>query len=287
MYFDPNKKEKDIDSSLYVLMTAVIAVLLIAMIVYLIIGAPKKDTDKDAETDPPVEEAPLPVAVREADPVPTAAQTSKIIPTILPESRDAGQEYIDRIVFLGDSTTYGLKKYAMLKDGRDTTQVWTPSNGTLTLADVEVAKIYYPDTDEEITIKEAVERKMPDIMVITLGVNGLSFMKEDFFIQCYKKAVDTVKTASPDTKIILQSIFPVALSYEHQDQINNTKILAANSWIKQIAEEKGVHYLDTASVLADSDGFLPEDYHNGDGLHLNEKSFGIQLLYTRTHALED
>ena len=128
--------------------------------------------------------------------------------TVLAETADAGQAYIDKLVFLGDSTTYGLRAYKMLAGGKDTTQVWTPKIGTLTLSQASFATIVYPETDEELTIADAVAKKKPEYLVITLGVNGVAFMKEDYFKSEYKKIIDSVQTASPDTKIICQSIFP-------------------------------------------------------------------------------
>ncbi len=204
--------------------------------------------------------------------------------TVLGLTADAGQGYIDKMVFLGDSTTYGLRAYKMLSGGRDTLQVWTPKSGTLTLSNASFATIVYPETNEEITIKEAASRKKPEYLVITLGVNGVSFMGEDFFKAEYKKIIESVKEVSPDTKIICQSIFPVARSYEYLGSINNDKIRAANMWIVEIANEVGVKYIDTYSVLCDSEGWLPESYHNSDGLHLNEQSFTLELNNLRTHA---
>ena len=204
--------------------------------------------------------------------------------TVLAETADAGQAYIDKLVFLGDSTTYGLRAYKMLAGGKDTTQVWTPKTGTLTLSQASFATIVYPETDEELTIADAVAKKKPEYLVITLGVNGVAFMKEDYFKSEYKKIIDSVQTASPDTKIICQSIFPVAKTYARLESINNELIDAANKWICEIAAECGVKYLDTNSALRDADGWLPEDYHNGDGMHLQTNSFTIELNNIRTHA---
>ena len=204
--------------------------------------------------------------------------------TVLAETADAGQAYIDKLVFLGDSTTYGLRAYKMLAGGKDTTQVWTPKTGTLTLSQASFATIVYPETDEELTIADAVAKKKPEYLVITLGVNGVAFMKEDYFKSEYKKIIESVQTASPDTKIICQSIFPVAKTYARLESINNELIDAANKWICEIAAECGVKYLDTNSALRDADSWLPEDYHNGDGMHLQTNSFTIELNNIRTHA---
>ncbi len=204
--------------------------------------------------------------------------------TVLAQTEDAGQEYIDRIVFLGDSTTYGLRFYEKLNGGKQTNQVWTPASGTLTLSLASTATIVYPETNEELTIADAVLRKQPDILVITLGVNGVSFMDEEYFKNEYRKIIQSVQTNSPNTKIICQSIFPVARSYGSLKSINNEKILAANSWIVAVADECGVKYIDTNSALCDEEGWLPEASHNGDGLHLNGETFNIELNNLRTHA---
>lgn len=204
--------------------------------------------------------------------------------TVLALTEDKGDEYINRIVFLGDSTTYGLKKYGVLADGTKTKQVWTPVSGTLTLSYATFSTILYPEDDSEIIISDAVSKRKPDILVITLGINGVSFMDETYFKSEYSKLILLIQEASPDTKIILQSIFPVAKSYVNKKSINNEKIAAANIWISAIANETGVKYANTATALIGSDGYLPEEYQNGDGLHLNEISFAVELNYLRTHA---
>ncbi|MBE6610971.1 MAG: hypothetical protein E7632_00645 [Ruminococcaceae bacterium] len=212
---------------------------------------------------------------------------AKFPDTVLAITEDAGQAYIDKMVFLGDSTTYGLRAYSMLSGGKDTLQVWTPKSGTLTLSRVSFDTIVYPETGAEITIKDAVTAKQPEYLVITLGVNGVSFMGEEYFKSEYKKLLESVKEASPDTKIICQSMFPVARTYEYLGSIDNTKIAAANRWIVEVAAECGVKFIDTYSVLADAEGWLPEEYHNGDGMHLNADSFTLELNNLRTRAYPD
>ena len=91
---------------------------------------------------------------------------------------------------------------------------------------------------------------------------------------------------SPNTKIICQSIFPVARSYSLLKSINNEKIRAANEWILEVAHETGVKYLDTYSVMCDEDGWLPESAHNGDGLHPSSATYTLELNNLRTHAFE-
>lgn len=290
-------------STIQRLKSAALPALLLTCLMVLFLSGCSDKTPPTATVDPyppstaPVDTTPEPVEPT-PPPLPTPEPTAEIpapVPGLdtsidtqssayLRESEDAGQEYIDKIIFLGDSTTYGLKHYGMLSGGEDTEQVWTPASGTLALFNQSIATIVYPEDESEITIKDAAERAKPEMMVITLGVNGVSSMDEADFKRDYTDLVQTIQSVSPDTKIILQSIFPVTEDYEYVNSINNVKILDANRWILAVAEATGVKYLNTISVLLGEDGWLPSEYNNGDGIHLSPEGFGQVLNYIRTHA---
>lgn len=258
-------------------------------------NAPEKNEPFQITTAPPeiITEAP---SLQESPPSTNPVSPTLTLETVAPissstrlmETPDAGRDYLNRLVFLGDSTTYGIGVYYGYgyTDLCPPSQVWTPSSGTLTLSYYNIATVVYPETGEELTIVDAVSRAKPDIMVITLGVNGISFMDEEWFIRDYTSLVENIQDASPDTKIILNSIYPVASSYKYQKDINNEKIRAANSWIEQIAEKTGTRFLNSFESLVGSDGFLPESMQNGDGLHLTGEAFGIVMNYLRTHAYQ-
>lgn len=203
--------------------------------------------------------------------------------TSLAETEDMGQEYVDKFVFLGDSTTYGLGYYDIVDDS----QVWTPASGTLTLSLWNTATIVYPEDGSEISIKDAVAKKQPEYMLITLGVNGVSFMDEQYFTSEYTKLVQAIKEASPNTKILLNSIYPVTASYSAGgDGITNEKIDAANSWISSIASSTSVKFLDSESVIKDENGAMPEKLCNDGKLHFNADGYNLVISYLRTHGYQ-
>ncbi len=207
--------------------------------------------------------------------------------TTLAETEDMGREYLDQFVFLGDSTTYGLGYYYSngYTDLVPPSQIWTPANGTLTLDQWNYVNIVYPQTGEEMKLVDLLELTKPAYICITLGVNGVSFMKEDYFKESYTSLVKKIQEVSPDTTIILNSIYPVTVGYEAKDNgINNLKIEAANLWVHDVAKACGVHYLNSASVLMNENRVLPDSYTNGDGLHLNGESFRLVIEYLRTHG---
>lgn len=210
--------------------------------------------------------------VNSADPVAGSVE--------LGETEDMGQEYIDKFAFLGDSTTYGLEFYDIIPASR----VWTPANGTLTLAYWSTVNIVDDDNNTEIPIAELAAKQQPEYLMITLGVNGVSFMDEEYFTQEYTNLINAVKEASPNTKIILNSIYPTSASYDTSSGIDNTKITAANGWVKNIAEATGVKYINCASVVTGPDGTLIDKYSNDGQLHLNTDGFELVLNYIRTHG---
>lgn len=219
-------------------------------------------------------------------PVYTQAELLQMYPNaVLGESEDKGQEYIDSMVFIGDSTTHGMAYYGVLDGGKDTTQVWTPKSGTLAMWNLLSENIVYPEDESEMLIADAISVKQPEIVVLTLGVNGVSSLSEEQFVGYYQGLVEAIKTASPDSKIILQSIYPVCDYYEYVNSISMEKINRANSWIAKLANDNAVYYLNTISALVGENGHLKEEYCNGDGIHISREGFNVILEYIRTHAI--
>ncbi len=214
---------------------------------------------------------------------------------LLQETEDMGEDYLKKIIFLGESTTYGLWHYGVLPDGQNSKQVWTGAtvqngkiccSGTLSLSpSLTNTKLFYPNTGEAVTISEALVRKNPEFLIITLGLNnGASYYTEDAFKQCYRSLLNSVISTSPNTVILLQSIFPVSKSCQIR-AYTPERLALCNSWIYDLALEYGLRYLDTASVLSDSEGYLKSEYDNGgDGIHLNREGLEAVLLYIRTHG---
>lgn len=238
-------------------------------------------------TDAPPADKPAEQTGADTNNVP--ANTTPDPAVTLGQTPDMGQEYIDSIIFLGDSTTYHMINRAVLTGGKETKQVWSGALGTLTLdGNIHKTTVVYPDTGTEMTVAEAAAQKKPKYMVITLGVNGVAYANETQFKAYYGKLIAAIKAASPDTKIMLQSIFPVSEGYDQKGgKLCNANIDIANGWIVQIASEHGCKYLDTASVLKNGNGAMIALYDSGDGIHMTADAYKQVLQYIRTHGYTD
>jgi len=220
-------------------------------------------------------------------PNPPDSPTDTTVSAKLEETKDMGLEYLDSIIFVGDSNTAHMCSHGVLSGGKETKQVWSPVSQTLMLSsEITNEKIVYPETGEEMTIANAAGVSKPKYMIITLGTNGINYLSKDQFKYCYGKLISAIKAASPDTKLILQTIFPVTSWYE---DISNETIDRANEWLLEVAEEHQVKYLDSAHILKDASGALDEAYntYHKDGYHLNTAAYTKLLAYIRTHAYTD
>jgi hypothetical protein len=207
--------------------------------------------------------------------------------TTLSVTPDYGQSYIDSMIFICDSTFANIKEHGLLFGGSDTRQIWTNAERDLPLEyTVDSATIIFPETNSETLITSAAQTKKPAYIVITIGINnGVPHCSANIFKEYYSKLVRSIQDASPKTKIILQSILPISkYKEENTANVSISKIDTANKWISEIAEELSVRYLDTATALKDSKGYLASDYDSGDGLHLNREGYSKVLEYIRTHG---
>ena len=193
-------------------------------------------------------------------------------------------------VFLGDSTTNSLRFWGILPWD----SVWTGDKCTLSMWDVSKKKIalsesylrslkalpefeiYSKDlsvTNEKKTtyflpLSDLAALKKPANIVITLGLNGAALMSENDFKEEYTLLIQTLRKASPNTRIFLHSIFPVA----NHAKIKNETVDLANAWIADIALKEQLPFLDTNSLLKNEHGKAdPTLVDSVDGIHWNQK----------------
>ncbi len=235
------------------------------------------------------------------DPTPQeTTQATDDTPTLTPptdvtlkEGEDAGMAYIDKMIFFGESTTAHLSSRGGLSNGVG--QVWKDASGTKRLSSRLLSEtIVYPPTGESITLEEAVRLEKPEYMVLSFGLNGITdFIKDKAsYVNNYNKLIRAIREASPDTKIILQSVYPVTAACEGWNESGATVsqyTRTLNEWLPEIAAmNPNVRYVDTASVLTDEDGCLDERYdYNGDGVHLTADAYVKIISYLRTHPWQE
>lgn len=177
----------------------------------------------------------------------------------------------ENVAFIGDSRTQAFLMYAGLKDVQDYTNVGL-------MVDTAITKKFITNDDgEKITILDDLKKRNINTIYIMLGINELGWIYSEIFINKYEELINKIYEVKPNCEIILQSIIPVTATKSKNDKVyNNNKILEYNKLIKDMADRKGIKYIDLCPALTDENGCLPEEAST-DGIHLN-KEYCIKWL---------
>lgn len=123
-------------------------------------------------------------------------------------------------------------------------------------------------------LSESVYELSPSKVFILIGTNDIAEKKsEQNIIGNIWDIITRIQENCPDTKIFLESIYPV--SFEKDKKIkrhylgarNNEKICSINEKLRLMAKEKGITYIDVFSHLVNEEGNIRLEY-TVEGLHL-------------------
>lgn len=179
----------------------------------------------------------------------------------------------EKIVFAGDSIT----------DFYDLGQYYQYDNKILVNSGVSG----YKTTNIIKKFKNLIEQHQADKLFLMIGTNDLGGGTDrDEVISNIKNIIEMTKSQSPDTKIYLESIYPVNLSKRsNTEKRNNEDIRYINIQLKKYCEENDITYLEVYSLLADSNGELKGEYTE-DGLHLNNAGYDVITSYLKPYVEE-
>ncbi len=190
--------------------------------------------------------------------------------------------YLGETTFIGDSRTNGLLTYQLLPPE----QVFA-IDGSTQKTIREDAFIQLEPGGEYLTVEQAVAERQPSRILIAFGVNAIPLMTDEEFMEEYDILVDQLVAVSPDSKIVIQSILPVAnWKYLEMPSLTNENIDYHNALLKDYAEENGYTFFDISDYFKDETGALDYTYDAGDGLHFNQTFYHayLELLTTEMPA---
>lgn len=204
----------------------------------------------------------------------------------LKETKVVSDEYVNETIFAGDSTAlyYVMNKVITGK------QLWHKEG--VSLETIFTQNIYVNHIDSKKTLINVVKEKQPKRILLSLGTNSVATMEIDYFIQKYEELLNNLKEVSPNTDIIVQSIFPVAKSLDDANKaLNNDKINKMNYKLLELCSKLQIPFLNTAEVLKDENGTLKNGYYRSSnkevGVHLSETGNKVAMEYFKNHAYEN
>ena len=186
--------------------------------------------------------------------------------TILPESSDAGQTYVDETLFLGDSNT--ARMYRMFDFCTYDNAIGSVGMSAKSLA--TYACVELNNSGSYVTMAKAVAGMQPKRVIITFGTNDLSpSYKAADFVKNYQTGIESIVEAYPSVDIIINAIPPLGQQHSNQS-LTQTQVDEYNKALVEMCKEKGWKFLNSAEVLKDSaTGYAKSGYvESSDGIHL-------------------
>lgn len=202
--------------------------------------------------------------------------------TILPESSDAGQTYVDETLFLGDSNT--ARMYRMFDFCTYDNAIGSVGMSAKSLA--TYACVELNNSGSYVTMAKAVAGMQPKRVIITFGTNDLSpSYKAADFVKNYQTGIESIVEAYPSVDIIINSIPPLGQQHSNQS-LTQTQVDEYNKTLVEMCKEKGWKFLNSAEVLKDSTtGYAKSGYvESSDGIHLTRAAMEALFDYIRTHS---
>ena len=193
---------------------------------------------------------------------------------------------VDRMTFFGDSTTAHLA----LRGGIPQERVWSGVGSTVLFETVNAVKcVHLQKENRDLSLAEAVALKKPRILVITVGVSGgAGRLSRESFVDIYRELLLSVRKASPETKLLVQSLLPLSdKSVKHYKRLTKEAVVQANGWVRELCAELQIPYVDTHAKLIDPNtGYLKPEYQNDEYMHLTAQAYEVILANLRAYAKE-
>ena len=199
---------------------------------------------------------------------------------LLTETADAGTDYLNDTLFLGDSNTVRL-----YNNGLISLQQFCAKEGIGTQVALNEGIVTFKKDSSHYTIPQAVAMMKPRRVVMTFGTNDTGMEVSDF-IAHYTALIQAIQQSYPYTDIIVNTVPPVPADHSNYPHMDQAKIDDFNMALLDLCEQLGVRFLNSAEALKGSDGYGIADYYTSGDIHLKSAGLKAVLNYLRTHALQ-
>lgn len=202
--------------------------------------------------------------------------------TILQQTEDAGQEYVDETLFLGDSNT--ARMYRMFDYCTYDNAIGSVGMSGSALADYACVKLQGYSGYK--TMPQAVALMQPRRVIVTFGTNDLNPNRTAAtFVEEYQKGLEAIAEAYPSVDIIVNAIPPLGQRHSNES-LTQSQVDEYNKALVEMCEAKGWKFLNSAEALKDAaTGYAKAGYvEASDGIHLTRDAMEALFDYVRTHS---
>ena len=205
---------------------------------------------------------------------------SKYGDAVLGATDDAGAEYINQTIFVGDSNTFRYYQYSLL----ELDQVVAVEG--LGIQEFTTDKsIYFKSDDTGYSIPEALAKMKPRRIIVMMGTNNADgSMSATDFASAYRTALEAINSAYPYTDIIVAAVPPIPEDHSSYPSMSMETINGFNEALAQMCADNGYKFLNITEVLVGDDGYGKSQYFLAGDIHLKKDALTAIIDYARTHA---
>lgn len=200
--------------------------------------------------------------------------------TVLGETDDAGESYINETIFVGDSNTYRYYQNGLLPldqvmavEGLGIQQLTTDKS------------IYFKNDSTAYSIPEALAKMKPRRIIVMMGTNNADgSMSADSFASSYESALNAIVTAYPYCDVIVAAVPPIPQDHSNYPNMSQETINEFNLALVKMCQKNGYKFLNISELLMGEDGYGQDRYYQQGDIHLKKDALNGIMDYARTHA---
>jgi len=198
----------------------------------------------------------------------------------LQETVNYGEDYFNSLTFVGDSNTMNFYLNGFV-NGVNAWAIPCLHASTMHHWDINLYGLGI-----QMKLLDATEKYKPNKMILNLGTFSTTWIEKDEFLEKSNEIIEKIKEVSPNTQIILISIYPITKYGANINNFNQDTINKYNYMILEMANKYNLKFLDVQEVLKDETGYGNPAYITEDGFHLTYLGHSVVKEYIKTHALD-
>ncbi len=187
------------------------------------------------------------------------------------------RSYFDDALFIGDSRTVGLHRYAEIYNADFLAEVGGTIHG--------VYGVTCADENGNYTLMDLLKNRTYGKVYIMFGVNEIAGDLQNN-ADAFEELVKTVKEHQPNAIIYVCANLHVGEEYSNSSPFySNQRLDTYNEMLSKLADGTTTFYIDVNEVYDDKNGNLSSEY-TGDGLHLYESCYPIWASWLCARAID-
>lgn len=199
--------------------------------------------------------------------------------------------YFSDAVFLGDSIMIGWRNYVLSEQNKsasfmgNTQFLVAGSYGAGHAVSALTAKdaVHPTYQGEKMQAQDAIAAMGAKKVFILFGLNDLAIYGVEGTITNFQTLIDRIKTESPDTQITIMSS-TYMMEGSEKTKLNNANLRKLNTALIDWTNNQGIDFIDVASSMVDSRGYLKAEYSSDAYVHITPEGYALWTKILRGYA---